>query len=806
MKIQCACGAKYAFEVTPEQAQQPVQFVCPACGLDASAYVTQLIREQFGLAAPAPETAAAPAPEIAPAPGALATTPGVEAPPSAAPPPPAPVQVRVRSNEPRAAAGHEPVADERFCRKHPGVRPTDRCVVCGKPICPRCMEILGYVCSPLCRQKAELSGIEVPVYAAQKSVVERRRWRKIGLLAGSVCAVLVILLGVWIWYEWFLSRPSVAFAVRFEDRVASGASWLCGPDQIVFLRGGTLARYNLKSKKEIWSHYLIDKREIERGVQATIKSLQALQAKRDQEFPDADPIHIPPPDKLAKAAERAAAAMMDLRIAGSNVWISTPGKLVRYDWDTGKPVKEVALTNAFGGLIPHGDEMLLFERRPEAEVVTHISLISGTTREEIVAKIERPPGASAADAATNRNATAGARMAKKGPDSGPAGSQGLDPARVEEQFSRMTIPQQIAAPAVLAVGRNQERALAEAEGTSGRRPAGPEFEPAEYFSLIPAPDGCFQFSSKLIEQRLVERQAMKAPPKKSALDGPVSVTATAEIANEILNEIQRDRGGSTVIEDESRYLVTVRRADRNCQDWQAEVVGSPALLPLKTVNVVTSNKKIIVLDKQNKKLWESALTYNVVGAERDEESAATGLGPCVERGDLLFVFDQGVLSAFDLKTGTAQWRVPSVGISGLFFDEAGMMYVNTTTAGPDSIKFSKQIDVTSRTSGLILKIDPRSGKTLWSRETRGGIQYLSGKFIYALEAYQAEEDEDGEKPTLSLGLETESFVRIRRINPGNGKDLWAHFQPRCPLDIKFNRNTIHLVFKKEVQVLRYTSL
>jgi len=32
MKIQCACGAKYAFEVQPEMLDKPVQFVCPSCG------------------------------------------------------------------------------------------------------------------------------------------------------------------------------------------------------------------------------------------------------------------------------------------------------------------------------------------------------------------------------------------------------------------------------------------------------------------------------------------------------------------------------------------------------------------------------------------------------------------------------------------------------------------------------------------------------------------------------------------------------------------------------------------------------
>jgi hypothetical protein len=36
--------------------------------------------------------------------------------------------------------------------------------------------------------------------------------------------------------------------------------------------------------------------------------------------------------------------------------------------------------------------------------------------------------------------------------------------------------------------------------------------------------------------------------------------------------------------------------------------------------------------------------------------------------------------------------------------------------------------------------------------------------------------------------------------------MWEHFQQRAPLDIQFDRNTIRLVFRKEVQVLRFLAL
>ena len=52
MKIQCSCGAKYSFDVTPESAANPVRFVCPACGVDSSAIVNELIQRELGLEPP----------------------------------------------------------------------------------------------------------------------------------------------------------------------------------------------------------------------------------------------------------------------------------------------------------------------------------------------------------------------------------------------------------------------------------------------------------------------------------------------------------------------------------------------------------------------------------------------------------------------------------------------------------------------------------------------------------------------------------------------------------------------------------
>ena len=127
-------------------------------------------------------------------------------------------------------------------------------------------------------------------------------------------------------------------------------------------------------------------------------------------------------------------------------------------------------------------------------------------------------------------------------------------------------------------------------------------------------------------------------------------------------------------EDQSRYQVILHRPDStDTPDWTGEVIGPPRLFPLKTVNVLAGGRSIIVFDKSNKKLWEASFTYPIGPGYQgfNEEDSPFGAGPCVEHGNVLYVFDQAVLSAFDLTTGNVRWRLPSVGVVGLFFDDRG---------------------------------------------------------------------------------------------------------------------------------------
>lgn len=842
MKIQCSCGTKYAFDVTSEMATHPVRFVCQACGQDSSEVVNQLIRRELGVQAPAPtpapapvsvRPAAGPAPVVVPSahPRPASTAPAPPAPPSAPPPGAAPT-LRVAAHG-AAPAGTPAVAVStgasagapaaaRACGRHPGEVAAHTCLVCHKPMCPQCMRITGLVCSAFCRTKAESQGIAVPEFAGQRDVVDRRRWRKVGLVTGAIGAVIVAALGFWFWYAWFGCVPKVAYSHRFANPGYSGRLHLSPQQQLIVLHGGTIARHDLASGKIVWSTELIDRDRIARESVTELEEMKKAKEHAVREGADPDGFRLPTLDRLTKDNIRAAAADFDLQVSGDNVWIVSSEKLTRRAWADGRVDKEIPLESDVGEPERVGTELLFRAGTTDDEPVLRVDLASGDFK-------SNRPAAAGATATARAGAGRPARGATKttastGTNAAPTRSRAIDPSAVATRAQNLPLPNRLALPATIAAAENQRRTQAlmdedDAPPPVTARPAARKPGARVYPEVTErhrTSEGTIEFVTKMLEQKIVTREAMKARPKKSALDGPINQAATVDIANELLNEMQRDGEGSTVEEDESRYQVTVRRGG-TAAPWTGEVVGSPSLLLLKTVDLVTSGKGLVVLGKDNRKRWEAKLNYPV-GAHNtiddlsdvrpsDEQGLTLGAGPCVERGDTLYVIDQGMLTSFALADGNARWRLPSVGIAGLWFDDAGMLYLNTTTADPDSIRYSKQIDISRKTQSQVLKVDPKSGRTLWTARNEGLITYIWDKYIYVAESYAGDDDdEEAALMGIKTGLEIPAHIRLRRLDAGNGRVLWEHYQPRCPLDVHFDRNTIQFLFKKEVQHLRFVVL
>ena len=768
MKLQCSCGAKYAFDASPEMLKQPVKFICPSCGTDSSEFVNQLIRHEFG--------------------GETATP----VPPAAAPPSTGAARIRVALEASPAAPTAAPPTASPVCAKHRQPA-TEKCAVCQKPICPKCLELLGFFCSPLCKGKAEAQNLEVPIYAGRKDLVEARFWRQTGLIAGTLGVLLLVCLGVWIWYAWFGAVPHPYFLVRFDDtdRGYYGHAQLVGQDQMVFLHGGSLARYDLKTRKPVWSQELITKQQIADGMQAA----NAEQAKMNE----GTGFHSHrSQDDIERSVKQALQSELTLHVSGQHVWVGKEDKLTQYDWASGKVAREITLPERDGELIESGDELQMIG----IQSVTHISLGSGDVRVEQFG----PAGARPMKLVQN---VAGGGLPDATTEAGK-----LDPQKVEVQAQNLKLQGRIALPALLSNARHEqqlEQALKDDPQHPPRNDLNALPENAELFQLVPGPTGFVQFSWHLLEAHFVTRSAMKAPPRKSALDGDLNSGKTTEVANEILNDLQRSNGGDTVTEDQSRYQVTVHvPGAAGTADWTGEIVGPPQLLALKTVNVVAAGKSLVVLDRSNKKLWQATLTYPVSSSGSESlgrETSRYGAGPCVERGDTLYVFDQAVLTAFDLSSGNARWRLPSIGVVGLFFDGQENVYVNTTTGNPDDIKYARQIDISRSTEAVVSKLEAKTGKTLWSVKPGGFVSYLSGKFIYVVDSYDPNPTDEDVLNDMTASLQKPAYLRIARLRPSDGRVLWEYYdRDRCPVHWDFDGNSICLIFKREVQLLRYLSL
>jgi hypothetical protein len=60
---------------------------------------------------------------------------------------------------------------------------------------------------------------------------------------------------------------------------------------------------------------------------------------------------------------------------------------------------------------------------------------------------------------------------------------------------------------------------------------------------------------------------------------------------------------------------------------------------------------------------------------------------------------------------------------------------------------------------------------------------------------------------MTAALQKPAFLRIARIQPSNGRVMWEYYdRTRCPVSWRFDQNSIELIFKREVQVLRYLTL
>jgi outer membrane protein assembly factor BamB len=299
----------------------------------------------------------------------------------------------------------------------------------------------------------------------------------------------------------------------------------------------------------------------------------------------------------------------------------------------------------------------------------------------------------------------------------------------------------------------------------------------------------------MLEHKTVSHQAMKAKGKSLLDSGNLTANQSLDAAQEMMNDSRREETGGVAVEDVSTYQVTLHRLfEKGVPDWTGEVTGPPKLFPLKTVDVLAAGPNIIVLDKSNKKLWEAKLTFPVANSFSSERV------PAVETADALYFADLGMLTRFDLKTGEVKWRYNTVGISKVQAGPQGDIYLDTTTAGPESIQYSQQIDLKNQIHSLVVKVAPATGKELWRAESSGDDCIMSGKFIYSTRQKQS-----FAALRLEEGPDTHFFLHL--LDPGNGSEIWTYHRVNHQLvKLAIQKNWIMVHFRDQVVVMKFFSL
>lgn len=348
IKVQCACGTRFAFDVEPVKNRMPVRVNCPSCGADGTTAANEFIAQE--LAPPAD-----PAPRIR----ITGTPPAIVAPREEAGPP---------TQEAGEATPAEVTAQEiEHCPKHRQEIAVEHCYVCGKPICVSCMQQFGYLCSVYCQSQAKQRNIPVPVFAGQKFVAEANEWRKVKLVSFGIAAGVVLLLGVYIWYITIGSKPRTLYTLATSKADRPVLPTLISPSEMVVLRSGKLALIDVEHGKELWSVALSNAKP----------APAAFQKNSLFDFDDE-----PPAPKM--------------QVIGDDIWVSLAGRIARFDRKTGKAKSEVPINGAIREIEFTPSSIVAVSEDPSRQrTVTRIELPSGNVRSDVVTAglPARSPGA-----------------------------------------------------------------------------------------------------------------------------------------------------------------------------------------------------------------------------------------------------------------------------------------------------------------------------------------------------------------------------------------------------------------------------
>ena len=151
-----------------------------------------------------------------------------------------------------------------------------------------------------------------------------------------------------------------------------------------------------------------------------------------------------------------------------------------------------------------------------------------------------------------------------------------------------------------------------------------------------------------------------------------------------------------------------------------------------------------------------------------------------------------------------RWRLTSFGISAIQFDDQGALYVDSTTAGPDDVKYADTISF-EKIPSVLLKVNAANGRILWKAEQRGERARLSGKFLYSESIQQGG---IGLAAALGDALNQPSgegpvYFRLYRLDPATGEAFWSLYREERPRNVAMDGNRILLRFGDNLELFKF---
>lgn len=435
-----------------------------------------------------------------------------------------------------------------------------------------------------------------------------------------------------------------------------------------------------------------------------------------------------------------------LHVTDKDVWAVQAGKLFQIDPATGKAKEETTIAGRVKDFTAEGNNLVVVSVKPRQEYdVTVVNASSGEAKTETIAT--RPKKEVVAQVQSK---------VTRAPTSGNLLKQELEG---DDEYTVST-----------------EKVLFMAAG-----------------------DHAIRLDQKLIKTNITRVKVMRDAPKQSKLNANTSIMSNPlGVAEDVFNDIKRSDGGQFKSVDESVYSLTVNRVLKGeAATWQGEISGPPTLYTGKSVDIITGHQEAIILSKDNKLIAQRRFDFPIgrMGGYslRRHENA-----PFIEANNTLYFWDKGSITAFDLPSGNKRWNYQLVGITSVAVDEGGV-YVCGTTASPESIQFSEDINLENRPRATFVKLDAKSGKLDWECKEGSTDVYLTGKFLYTVRPA-------GNTLGMMAGNNAADHTYLYRINPRNGKVDWEYDYRGEIREMDVFLNRLAIVSGEKVDVLKFLSL